>query len=311
MACLRRRLSLTSATAMLSLGLTVASPSPATDIDQTERLIYAAMLGGLHVADLMVSLDQSEAGYTSGLKVVSRGVVRWVQDFRADITGHGAFAPALLQNGAQALLPLPANFQRKWTGGEFASVMTMSFDPDTREAVVAERLYNPLTGEDLSRDDMPWSNDSRRKEREPVPEKLRRDVLDPMGAFIAARRQIVAQGGASGALKSFRVPIYDGQRRYDIVGKTAPVRSAEINGKEVAVVPVSVVLEPVFGFNPRSRGRMTDIDYHLYFSADGRFILIQAMMASDMFAAVVNLDADCSVDAAPCETFGQEPAPAP
>ena len=311
MTCSRQRLSLMGAAAALLIGLTSASPSPAADVDQTERLTYAAMLGGLHVVDLMVTLNQSEVGYTSALKVVSRGVARWVQDFRAEITGHGVFAPAPLQNGAQTLLPLPATFHREWTGGEVASVMSMTFDPNTREAVVAERFYNPLTGEDLSRDDMPWNNDRRREERKPVPEELRRDVLDPVGAFIAARQQIIAQGGASGAPKHFRVPIYDGQRRYDIVGKTAPVRSIEINGKEVAVVPVSAVLEPVFGFNPRSRRRMTDTDSRLYFSADGRFIPMQFKMGSDMFAAVITLDADCSVNVVPCDTFRQEPEPAP
>ncbi len=305
----RQRLSTTGTAMTLLLGLTVAAPSAAADIEQTERLTYSAMLGGLHVADLMVTLIQSEAGYSSGLEIVSRGVVRWVQDFRADINGVGGFALAPLPNGAEALQPMPVSFQREWTGGEFASAMAMMFDPDTREAIVSERLYNPLTGEDLSRDDMPWNEDERRENRKPVPEELRRNVLDPMGAFISARRQIMAQGGATGSTKSFRVPIYDGQRRYDIVGKTGPVRSTAINGKETAVVPVSLKLEPVFGFNSRSSERMDDVDSRLYFSADGRFIPLQATMVSNMFAIVINLQSDCGLNPAPCETFGQEPTP--
>jgi hypothetical protein len=304
-----RRLTTISTAAVLSIGLITLSPSQAMDFAEKERLTYAAMLGGLHVADLMVTLDQNEVGYRSDLEVISRGVVRWVQDFRARITGEGAFAPTELENGSEILLLQPDRFHREWTGGEVSSLMTMTFDPETGEAVVAERLYNPLTDEDLSPEDMPWNRDERREEREPVPEDLRRDVLDPMGAFIAARRQILAQGGASGASKSFRVPIYDGQRRYDIVGKTAPIRSTEINGTEMAVIPVSVKLEPVFGFNERSKNRMTDTTSRLYFSADGRFIPIQFMMASDLFAVVINLDADCNVNAAPCDTFGQEPTP--
>lgn len=306
---LRRRIPTYGAAAVLAISMTTLSPSWAIDIAEKERLTYAAMLGGLHVADLMVTLDQNEVGYKSDLEVVSRGVVRWVEDFRARITGEGAFAPAEEANSSQPSLPQPEHFHREWTGGEIASVMTMTFDPKTGEAVVAERLYNPLTDEDLSRDDMPWNRDERREEREPVPEDLRRDVLDPMGAFISARRQILAQGGATGASKSFRVPIYDGQRRYDIVGKTAPIRSTEINGTEMAVIPVSVKLEPIFGFNERSKNRMTDTVNRLYFSADGRFIPIQFMMASDMFAVVINLNADCKVNAAPCDTFGQEPVP--
>ena len=158
----RRRSSLGLAIA-LALGITSLSPTRAMDLPQTEQLTYAAMLGGLHVADLMVTLDQDEVGYTSNLEVISRGVVRWVQDFRARVTGRGAFAPTNVENSTESLLPQPENFQREWTGGEIASQMTMTFDPDTREAVIAERLYNPLTGEDLSRDDMPWNRGERRE----------------------------------------------------------------------------------------------------------------------------------------------------
>jgi len=309
----RSRRRVISTTAAVLMGASFGAPTDAADIEQTERLTYAAMLGGLHVADLLVTLDQSEAGYSSQLKVVSRGVVRWVENFSADITGRGDFIESSLQNGTQTLMPLPDRFHRQWTGGEYASEMIMNFHPDTREAVVEERLFNPVTGEDLAQEDMPWNQDDRDDDDDdkPVPEDLRKNVLDPMGAFIAARRQIMAQGGAAGPAKNFRVPIYDGRRRYDIVGRTAPVRSTNIKGEEVAVVPVTTVLEPVFGFRPRAQERMRDTDSRLYFSADGRFIPIQFMMASDMFAAVINLENDCSKNATPCETFGQEPGAAP
>ena len=302
------RHTLIATTAALVLGTAVGPSSRAMDIEQTERLTYAAMLGGLHIADLMVTLDQNQAGYSTNLDVVSRGVVRWVQNFRASVTGHGGFAPTQMENGTPTLLPEPEKFHREWTGGEIGSLMTMTFDPDTREAIVAaERLFNPLTDEDLSREDMPWYRAGRDQEREPVPEDLRLGVLDPMGAFIAARHQLLAQEGEVGKSRNFSVPIYDGRRRYDIVGKTTAPRTVNINDQDVSVIPVTVNLKPVFGFNERSLERVSGTDSRLYFSADGRFIPIQFMMVSDFFAVVINLEADCKVDAVPCDTFGEEP----
>ncbi len=302
------RQTLIATTTALALGVGLGPPSRAMDIEQTERLTYAAMLGGLHIADLMVTLDQSQTGYTTNLDVVSRGVVRWVQSFRASVTGHGDFAPTQLDDGVQTLLPEPKKFHREWTGGEIASLMTMTFDPDTRKAIVAaERLYNPLTDEDLSREDMPWYRPGRDQQREPVPEDLRLGVLDPMGAFIAARHQLLAQEGAVEKPRRFSVPIFDGRRRYDIVGETAAPRTVNINDEDVSVIPVSVELKPVHGFNERSLERVSGTDSRLYFSADGRFIPIQFIMASDFFAVVINLEADCKVNALPCETFGEEP----
>ena len=306
---LRHRLALTSALGALLLCLAAVPSSQSADIKQTERLTYAAMLGGLHLADLKVTIDESEAGYTSDVEVVSRGVVRWVQDFRATISGTGGFISLLLPDGSKALQPLPEIFQSKWTGGEFASAITMTFDSKTRESKVSKRLYNPLTNEALSRDDMPWSRYERREKRKPVPEIFRRDAFDPMAAFIAARRQIMAQKDTKEPSKTFRVPIYDGQKRYDIFGKTGQLRNTSINGKEMTVVPVSITLEPVFGFNTRSLERINDVDSRLYFSADGRFIPIQLTMTSDIFAVVINLQNDCYINALACVNFGQEPSP--
>lgn len=273
---------------------------------QSERLTYKVMLGGLHIGDALVALDQTESGYTSEMKMTARGVASWVQNFRADIKGQGSFIRNAAANGGIELLPQPAAFNRQWSTGEIASEMTMTFDPLTRDISIDERLFNPLTGAVLAREDMPWNN--RREKQKPVPMDLRKNALDPMAAFIAARTQILAQGVTGSTPKTFRVPIYDGTRRYDIVGRTAPARMITINNVERLLMPLTAKVEPVFGFNRQSMKRMEESEGKFLFTPDNRLIPVQLIVGSDMLTSVMNLTADCSEDAAPCDTFGQTAA---
>jgi len=277
-----------------------AQPSRAAVLSQSERLTYQVMLGGLHVGDVLVVLNQTEAGYSTEMKMVARGVAQMMQNFRADIRGEGAFVrrPA----GDIEMIPQPAAFHRAWQSDEFAATMTMSYDPLTRTATSQERMFNPVTGATMKREDMPWGKGNQPKA---VPADMRADALDPMAAFVAARQQIMAQRNSITGVKSFRVPTYDGSRRYDVVGKTGAVRSTTVNGTSYNVVPVTAGIEPVFGFQRKSEDRMRGSEGKLLFTADARFIPVQLVVGNEMFSAVMNISADCSIDPRPCDTFGQ------
>lgn len=269
-----------------------ALPAPAM---QSERLVYSIMVGGLHLGDAMIGLNQTSAGYSTEMKLTARGVAKMVKNFRSDMRGEGRFAEA----GAK---PMPAVYSRQWSTNAVASDMTMKFDPATGLAMTEERYFNPETSAAIAPEDLPWA-DKGDKDK-PVPADLRTNVLDPMAAFVAARVQIMAQ--AANGPKTFRVPIYDGRRRYDIVGKAEAPRSSTINGLPQAVIPVTAKLEPVFGFSRKSQERMKDSEGKFLFSNDARFIPLQLVVSNELMSGVLNLAADCSQNAAPCETFGQE-----
>ena len=269
----------------------------------SERLTYNVMFGGLHIGDALVALNQSESGYTTEMKMTARGAAAWVQNFSANLKGEGSFLRGPADNGRIEMMPQPAAFARQWSAGEIAADMTMTFDPQTRDANVIERLFNPKTGAALKREDMPWN--ARRETLKPVPLDMRKNALDPMAAFVSARGQIMAQGVTTSGPKTFRVAIYDGARRYDLVGKTASVRVVNINGIERPLMPVTAKIEPVFGFNRESEGRMRESEGKFLFTPDERFIPVQLIVGNDMFTSVLNLAADCRENAAPCDTFGQ------
>ncbi len=283
----------------LSLGLILALsavagavPTYAADANTSERLAYTVMLGGLKVGDAVVSLDQNSTEYSTNLKMASSGAMKFVTSMRAELHGQGTFAP--MQNGVAMV---PSSYENMWSTGDIAGKMTMTFDPATRAASMEERIFNPATGDEIKREDLPWN---RRGKMAPVPEKMRTNVFDPMTAFLSGRQQVLAANGRPGA--TFRIPIFDGNRRYDIVGKIAAVRSVTINGKTQNLLPVTTKLEPVFGFAPQSEEKMKDWEGKLYFTPDQRMLPVQIVAGGDAMSAVMNLAADCTQEPAACAT---------
>lgn len=275
-----RRAALTLAALMLAL--------PAQAEEQNERLLYDVMFGGLHVADVVVTMNQSPTGYDSSLAMRTRGVAESFQDFRADMSSQGGFVE---------LRPAPSVHTRAWSSPKVASEMTMRYDPVNGLSQAVERLYHPITGAALSPEDLPWNN---RRVPKPVPENLRSGAVDPVAAFIAARRAVLESGQ-----REVRVPIYDGRRRYDIVSTVGKPRTSTIKDITRDVIPVVSKVEPVFGFEPDAEDRMRDSSGTTFFSNDARFIPIQIILSNEMFSSVMNLRAECTADPAPCDAFAQ------
>ena len=272
---------------------------------QSERLVYNIMVGGLHLGDAMIGLNQTENSYATEMRMNARGMAKWVRNFSSDMRGEGQLLQAA--TNPTTLDTRPALYSRQWSTGEVAADMTMKYDANGK-AEVEERYFNPETSEPIAHEDLPWNKDDSPSERQrkPVPDAMRTNVLDPMAAFIAARGQLMAQGLAAKGPKRFRVPIYDGRRRYDIVGRAEAPRTTEIAGTERSVITVIAKLEPVFGFSRKSQVRMEESEGKFLFSNDNRFIPLQLVVSNDLLSGVMNLTADCSMDATPCDTFGQE-----
>ena len=285
----------------LSLALSLASgPVSAASLNtQSERLAYDLKVGGLHVADFLAEFDENETGYRTTLTMETRGMARWFQDFRAEVKGDGTF---VIETG-QGPTPVPRQFDRAWAAEQISSSLTIAYDLTTGLARPIERTFNPLTGEDIALDDLDWNRG--RKAPEPVPDDMRVGVYDPMAAFVAARGQIVHHRE-----NEFRIPIYDGRRRYDLVGRVEAPRLFWIGGEDVELVPVIAGIEPVFGFDRERTETMQDSGGKILFSPDDRFIPVQVILEGRAFTSVMNLTADCRIDTATCEQIAEAGNPA-
>jgi hypothetical protein len=287
-----------SCLAALVAGAWFAAPGAARAAEnQTERLAYVLQFGGLTLADVLITLDETPDRYHTSVKLRSRGLVDMFKTFSAEMAGEGRLLPVGLQ--AQ-----PAEFRREWVAGDIGSRLDILYQPSGL-AAAQERVYDRLTGEAKSRDELPWN--ARREKLRPVPESMRSGVLDPMAAFIAARQMIRASTDPT----TFSVPVYDGLRRYDVVGRTEAPRDVTINDETRSLIPVKGRVEPVFGFDERLQDRIHEGEGKILFSADGRFLPVQIMVGNSLGVGVMNLVADCKVDPAPCDGFGQDQAQAP
>jgi hypothetical protein len=274
-----------------------------SDAAQSERLAYNLKIGGVHVADFLAEFDESQSSYRTALTMETRGMAKWFQDFRAELTGRGTMT---IETG-QGPTPVPQQFDRAWTATEFASSMTIAYDPISGLAKADERMFNPLTGDTISFEDLEWNRD--REIPLPVPDTMRVGVFDPIAAFVAARRQILNTGRSD-----FRVPIYDGRRRYDLVGTVEGPRMYWIKGEDVELVPVMAGIEPIFGFDEERTATIRDSFGKILFSPDERFIPVQVILEGTTLTSVMNLTADCRLEVSTCQQIaeaGAERAQAP
>ena len=183
--------------------------------------------------------------------------------------------------------------------GHTGSVMTVAFDPGTRVATSSERLFNPATGAALP-------PDRHERQRLPLPEAKRTGVLDPMTAVIVARDRIRRGWSDGGAMPAFRLPVFDGRHRYDVVVTPGAVIVERIAGKSRRIVPVTTAVEPAAGFEAsmakharQSRGRVV-------FSADEAFIPLEVVAGNTLGRGVFTLIADCRSDPAPCDALAEK-----
>jgi hypothetical protein len=68
-----------------------------------------------------------------------------------------------------------------------------------------------------------------------LPEEFRRNVLDPLSALTAIRGEL-----RRGNRGSFSVPVYDGARRFDVIGRVLPKRAGQpVLGLELTLAPIA------------------------------------------------------------------------
>jgi hypothetical protein len=129
----------------------------------------------------------------------------------------------------------------------------------------------------------------------PLAEAFRRDTVDPLSAFERIREAVRA--ARETGRRGFTVPVYDGARRFDMVGRVLPLSS----GGDHAV-QVLLRLHPIAGF----RGESSDDGdpdsaprpARLTVSDDARLLPLSVEVKIYYLPLVVRLDHLCSTPAA-------------
>jgi hypothetical protein len=131
----------------------------------------------------------------------------------------------------------------------------------------------------------------------PLAETFRRNAVDPLTALARIRGALRAHRSAGGG--SFAIPVYDGARRFDIVGRMLP-QKAPSDG----TLRVELTLRPIAGFkgetsedgDPDSAPRKVD----LRVTDDARLMPLSITVPVFFLPLVVQLDHFCpSAEACP------------
>jgi hypothetical protein len=187
-------------------------PHPA---DAEDVGVYAAYWAGVPAAQIRLSLSEDKAAYRSRIEITTEGLPALLSRFRATAIAEGRL-------GADRPVQ-PEHYDAIYDlRKRHNSHISMLFI-DQAGAVVAER--GP---EDTSH-------------KPPLAEGFRRNAVDPLTALERIR-------GAVRTLRqrpegSFTVPVFDGARRFDIIGRMLPSKDAADR-----VLQVELTLRPIAGF---------------------------------------------------------------
>ena len=194
--------------AIVLLAIT-AGPAAAEDVTAS----YSALWAGLPAATIRLTLRDSGAAYHDEIEIATEGLPHLFTHFRATAAAEGRLTA---DRTAEPSSYLAAYDLRKRRDRK----VSMHFVPRSG-GVVAERA----------------PDDTSRKPA--LPEKFRRDSVDPLSALERIREALRTTGPG----RRFTIPVYDGARRFDIVGEILPKK-----GQPDGTLRAELTLRPIAGF---------------------------------------------------------------
>lgn len=162
------------------------------------RLGYEVYLGGLHVGTLDVRIDRSEGAYQLELDGRARGLIDWLTGFAGRLVANGSALDGwtLTPRSYSERVSFRGDARRVDVGFAGGAVSAVAVDPPA------------------DRDD-----------RDPVPQEMLTEALDPLTGLIGAAQRAFAAGRCEETL-----PLFDGRRRLDLAFTDAGVETLKTDG---------------------------------------------------------------------------------
>jgi hypothetical protein len=175
--------------------------------------LYSAYWAGLPAAHIRLTLRDGGPGYRDQIEISTEGLPHLFTRFRATATAEGSLASDRPAEPVRYL----ANYDLRKRRDSRVSIQFVR----RIGGVIAERGPDD-TGH-----------------KPPLAERFRSDAVDPLSALERIREALrAARPGAR-----FTIPVYDGARRFDVVGRLVPKQEAS-NG----VLRAELTLRPIAGF---------------------------------------------------------------
>jgi hypothetical protein len=254
------RVSLGLAAALLAL----ASPGGARAAATVAT--YSAAWGGLPAAEIRLELgDDGAALYRDRIDIRTTGLPHLVTRFRGTATAEGRLAAS----GSAEPVRYDAIYDLRKRRDRHVSMRFVR----SSGALIADR----------------GPDDTSRKP--PLAETFRANVLDPLAAVEAIRGALRTRGRAPGT--SFTIAVYDGARRFDVLGRVLPPGVGT-----AGVLRIALSLRPIAGFKGETSEEGDPDDaprpVELQLSDDARLIPLSMQVPIWYLPLVVRLDRLCA-----------------
>ena len=254
--------------------LGIALVLTAADVQTTRAdditAIYQAFWAGLPAAEIRLKFHDGDAGYHDEIEIRTKGLASLLTRFRATALVDGRLDVARLAEPSRYL----AVYDLRKRLDRHVSLLFAS----RAGAAIAER----------------GSDDTSRKP--PLAEDFRRNAVDPLTALERIRRALRAR--SFGGENPFVIPVYDGARRFDVIGRVPPSKEAMPNLKRV-----ELTLRPIAGFKGQTSedGDPDDAPrpVELLVTNDARILPLSLKVSMFFMPLIVQFDRLCTMSE-PC-----------
>jgi hypothetical protein len=241
------------------------------DQDAPLNLRYGLYWAGFQIATLTLEHEIQSTRYRSQLLIESVGLVEKLVHYRARTLATGRLGDG------DSLLPVTYRSEYRSRKKDRRSIV--KFDPASGDVLELE----------ITKRGKP--DDSK------VPEALRKNVIDPLTAFLRIRDHVAT------AVKGevFTAQIFDGRRRYDLAAEVVGRDRAWIAGRDQRAVRLALTLKFLAGSNVDDLEEVAAdddrVEAELMLSDDERLLPLRLSILNTVIAGRIELLQDCSGEA--------------
>lgn len=222
---------------LILLSLLLTAPAFAEDPKQTQNpnnldLTFGVYWSGFEVGEARLISQETADAYTISANLDTVGLIRRFTKYWSTNISKGSFVDGEMR---------PDSYQTKWNRRKEKQLIEVEYDKNWDVTkVFADPPENRGKYPELEQENM-------------------QQTYDPVSAVILARRKIMNLTSFGSKEKhSFKIPVFDARRRFDVVINIEGMKTVEFEGEPRDFMHIQFFREPIAGFREKELKRMED-----------------------------------------------------
>ncbi len=250
------------------------------------HLLYEAYWGGIHVADLTLSMQSHDDKFDNRLKVETKGFTRFFSNLVVEASSGGK----VVDGG----IYLPAKYRTDYSNRKHFRWVEILFpyeaDGAKTDPALATTGTRPLPGK-LEK----WNPKDKGPEKlDKVSDEMLLSVVDPFTAIVQSLSGIGEH--LKGGPDHFTIKSFDGRRRFDFDVEYLGLATRTVGNTKHNTYHMRITPRPIAGFKKRHKKFWAGAAFDFYLSRDGSYAPIQIVPVKH--GPVLSLKSVCNV---PCK----------